>query len=125
MQGPLFREISMLHWQWGITARCMCRRGRGARLKRYLKSTGSTGAPATNAPVEKVSRQCAGLVVPSGATVNSGYLQSLPASKRKPPCIFFPIVPCGANVNSGYLQYSLPASERKLLYFSVHATPGQ
>ena len=76
----------------------MCRRGRGARLKRYLNSTGSTGAPATNAPVEKVSRQCAGLVVPSGATVNSGYLQLLPASKRKPPCHFFPVVPSGANM---------------------------
>ena len=57
----------------------MCRRG-VARLKRYLNSTGSTGAPATNAPVEKASRQCAGLVVPSGATMNSGYLQRCPVS---------------------------------------------
>lgn len=67
-----------------MNAQCTSRRGRGTCLKRYLKSTGSTGAPATNAPVEKVSRQCTGLVVPSGATVNSGYLQSLPAGEWKP-----------------------------------------
>lgn len=53
---------------------CLALPSMRAHLYRYLSSTGSTGAPATNAPVEKVSRQCAGLVVPSGATMNSGYL---------------------------------------------------
>lgn len=47
-----------------------------AHLDLYRISTGSTGFPKANAPLEKGSRQLAPLVVPSGIIRNSGYLLS-------------------------------------------------
>ena len=46
------------------------------RIEEYLSSTGMTGRPGAKAPLAKVSRQCLCLVVPSGATMNNGYLVS-------------------------------------------------